>query len=356
MLDIRVASRAGSPLDAPLSARFGPNGGDIGRGADCTLVLPDPERRISRRQALISVRGDRYFIRSVGSGSGVEVDGATLAPEVDVALEPGAQIRIGSYLLEVELPPAARDDPLALLEAEAKARRVGTFADLLGGGEPQPAAPVQVDVVVGETGAQPMAPDPLRELFAGLGVPALGPAARTPQQLRVLGELLRALVDGTLELLAARSVAKRELGAGVTQLVTRHNNPLKFSPDADAALALLLGPPQRGFMAPVAAVRDAFGDLRAHQIAVLAGMRAALEAVLARFDPQTLEQRLAPAGLWEQLLPANRKAKLWEQYGERYAEIVGEVEDDFEALFGRAFLQAYEKQIAQLADKADGEA
>jgi FHA domain-containing protein len=351
MLEIRVVSRAGVPLDAPLSARFGPDGGDIGRGADCTLVLPDPERRISRHQAVITARAERYFIRSVGSGSPVEIDGRTLAPDADAALEAGAQIRIGGYLLEVA-PPPARDDPLAMLEAEAKLRRFGAFADLLDAAEPSPAA-VEVDVVVGDSGVRLV--DPFDELFAGLGVPALGPAARTPQQLRVVGELLRALIGGTLELLAARNVAKRELGAGVTQLLTRHNNPLKFSPDVDAALALLLGPPQRGFIAPVLAVQDAFADLRAHQIAVLAGMRAALEAVLARFDPQTLEQRLAPAGLLDQLLPANRKAKLWEQYGVQYADIVGEAEGDFETLFGRAFLQAYEKQIAQLAAPPDAD-
>ncbi|HEV7914425.1 MAG TPA: type VI secretion system-associated FHA domain protein, partial [Albitalea sp.] len=93
---------------------------------------------------------------------------------------------------------------------------------------------------------------------------------------------------------------------------------------------------------------DAFDDLRAHEIAVLAGMRAALEAVLARFNPETLESRLAAKGMWDNLVPATHKARLWERYTEQHAEIMQEIEDDFDSLFGRAFLDAYEEQLARL--------
>ncbi|HJW12129.1 MAG TPA: type VI secretion system-associated FHA domain protein, partial [Albitalea sp.] len=105
----------------------------------------------------------------------------------------------------------------------------------------------------------------------------------------------------------------------------------------------------RGFVAPLAAMADAFGDLRAHELAVLSGMRAALDEVLARFDPAALEQQLTPKGRWDNLLPGSREAKLWEHYGERYAQMMREVEDDFDSLFGRAFRQAYETQLAELA-------
>jgi type VI secretion system FHA domain protein len=180
--------------------------------------------------------------------------------------------------------------------------------------------------------------------------------ASSPQQMRLIGALLRAAIAGTLQLLAARTIAKRELGAEGTRLQSRENNPLKFSPDVDAALLRLLGPPERGFVAPLPAVGDAFGDLRAHQVAVLAGMRAALDAVLERFDPEVLAVRLAPKGMLDNLVPATRKAKLWEQYSERYAEILREVEDDFDTLFGNAFLQAYKAQLAELARAPDAAA
>ena len=41
-------------------------------------------------------------------------------------------------------------------------------------------------------------------------------------------------------------------------------------------MQLLRGVPTPGFRAPAKAMRDAFDDLRAHQLGVMAGMRAAL--------------------------------------------------------------------------------
>jgi FHA domain-containing protein len=175
------------------------------------------------------------------------------------------------------------------------------------------------------------------------------------ERLQRVGALLRAMTQGTLELLTARMVAKRELGAASTQLRTRENNPLKFSPDVDTALAHLLGPAERGFLDPQTAVHEAFDDLRAHQVALLAGMRAAIDSVMSRFDPAALEKRLAPGGALENLIPANRRARLWSAYGGEYARIVGEVEDDFDALLGRAFLNAYQAQLQALAaDRKSG--
>jgi FHA domain-containing protein len=144
-------------------------------------------------------------------------------------------------------------------------------------------------------------------------------------------------------------VAKRELGAAGTQLRTRENNPLKFSPDPDAALSHLLGPSERGFLEPRLAVQEAFDDLRAHQVALLAGMRAALDAVMSRFDPAALEKRLSRGSALDQLIPANRRARLWSSYSDEYARIVSEIEDDFDALLGSAFLKAYQAQLQALA-------
>ena len=347
MIAIRVVSRAGEVPATPLAAVFGDAGGDIGRGADCTLVLPDPERRISRRHARVACRGGRHFISQVSISSPVELDGVPLAPEVEHVLEAGSTIRIGPYLLQAERGPS--DEPAARPE------RASVFRDLFHGTGSDASASHstlrgELDLVIGEPTGDDQAPtaptDAGEALFAGLGVNP--PAGRSAQQAQLIGALLRATLAGTLELLAARSIAKRELGASPTLLRTRENNPLKFSPDVDAALAHLLGPPQRGFVPPLEAVADAFADLRAHELAVLAAMRAALEAVVARLDPQALQERLAPQRLLGSMVPLQRKARLWEAYGEQHAQIVQEIEGDIDSLFDRAFRQAYEAQLARL--------
>ncbi|HEX6708650.1 MAG TPA: type VI secretion system-associated FHA domain protein TagH [Albitalea sp.] len=358
MIAIRVVSRAGEAIGPSLSARFGEAGGDIGRAADCTLVLPDPERRISRKHVQVAWRGGVHFVRLISTNLTVELDGVPLAPGMEYPLQDGSRMRIGPFLLqtEAEAAPAPPDaDVFGLFGAPGGGARPSVFHDLLHAAAPAaPAAPspVHVDLVVGDPtgagarpGAQATPADLVQALYAGLRIPL--PENATTAQTHLVGALLRAALEGTLALLAARSIAKRELGASPTIPQSRANNPLKFSPNADAALTRLLGGAQRGFIPPVAALRDAFDDLRAHDVAVLAGMRAALEAVLARFDPDTLEARLAAKGMWDNLVPVNHRAKLWERYTEQHADMMREIDDEFDSLFGRAFLQVYEAQLAR---------
>lgn len=184
----------------------------------------------------------------------------------------------------------------------------------------------------------------------GLGVPSLQIDALTPELMKLVGQLLHESAKGTVDLLVARAALKREIRAEVTMIVARENNPLKFSPSVEVALTHLLTPPARGFMPPAPAMRDAYDDLRAHQFGFVAGMKAALEGVLKRFDPAILESKLTQKSVINSLLPATRKAKLWEVFQELYGQISEEAAEDFHDLFGREFLRAYEAHIDQLKD------
>ena len=188
----------------------------------------------------------------------------------------------------------------------------------------------------------------LPALLAGLATPGLRLDALTPDTMQLLGQLLRESLRGTVELLVARAALKREMRAEMTMIVSRENNPLKFSPTVEVALQHLLGPPAPGFMPAATAVRDAFDDLRAHQLGVMAGMRAALDGVLQRFNPQQLEGKLTRKSAIDSLIPSTRKAKLWEAFNELFAQLQTEAQDDFDELFGKAFLKAYEDQLDRL--------
>lgn len=186
-------------------------------------------------------------------------------------------------------------------------------------------------------------------LRQGLGVDGLPITALTPELMVLIGQLLHEATRGTVDLLVARAALKREVRAAVTMIVARENNPLKFSPSVDVALAHLLGPPARGFMPPALAMRDAYDDLRAHQFGFLAGMRAALEGVLLRFQPAALEAKLTQKSVLDSLLPSGRKARMWDLFNELYGQISAEASDDFHELFGKAFLRAYQAHIDELA-------
>jgi predicted component of type VI protein secretion system len=368
MIGIQVVSRAGATPSTPTTAWFGAAGGDIGRGAECTLPLPDPERHISRRHAVVALRNGHYVLQSLSSNVALVLEGVTLAPGDEAPLAAGMCITLGVYTLQVLDEPEPLSLPRQSLAAAPAAKPSAPAAPVAVSPLAPPAQAdatpsdnerAEVEFVVGDTGEMARSAiaaqtDWARALQQGLGVTTGG---LEPEHARRVGELLRAMTRGTLELLTARMVAKRELGAAATQLRTRENNPLKFSPDVDAALTHLLGPSERGFLAPQVAVTEAFDDLRAHQVALLAGMRAALDTVMSRFDPNTLEKRLAPAGALENLIPANRRARLWSAYAEEYARIVSEIEDDFDALLGRAFLKAYQAQLQALeVDRKRGDA
>ncbi len=187
-----------------------------------------------------------------------------------------------------------------------------------------------------------------RAFEQGAGLSPLPDEALTPELMGIIGRLLRGSVDGTLRLMSARAATKQELRAGVTVIQNRHNNPLKFTLDGQAALEQMLRPPMRGFMPATEAVQDAMDDLLGHAVGTMAGMRAALQGVLARFTPGQLEAALSEPSMLDKLLPMNRHAKLWELYLAHHARVKTEAEDRFDDLFGAAFVKAYEEQLALL--------
>ena len=171
----------------------------------------------------------------------------------------------------------------------------------------------------------------------------------TPELMRVLGSTLRQAVEGTLQLSAMRTLVKQELHVPVTTIRAKDNNPLKFAPDATAALAQMLQPPMRGFMAAPEAMRDAMTDLLGHAVGSMEGMRAAMQGILERFEPARLEAQLAAGGVLDKLMPGNRRAQLWALYLQHYGRISDSAREDFDELFGKAFVKAYEDHADRVA-------
>jgi FHA domain-containing protein len=503
MMVIRAVSFKGQPIGGQLAARFTESGGTIGRGESSVLMLPDPDRYISRTHAIISFQAGGFVITDNGTKNPIILNGRPMGPGSQARLSDGDEIKLGGYVLEVSLAaqrapqvaageiPVAREpvaspigplpipsdpfadllrpapprpappsgnwpgsapavtpapqslppDPLAGLHGkdpkvddllglkpsgvpdllapdaplgrsllEQESSRAVDPLELLGGSarsvspstapsdrghevfthfippaarvdpaveiRPEPAAPVVAPLPSPAPSPVPspvldarpsMDPRPvpspapmvslpadaslLQAFLEGAGIAdARLPSGLTPELMRMVGALLREAVQGTLDLLRVRGLMKSEMRADVTMIMPTDNNPLKFSPTAEAALLQLLSPQGHGFTPPLPAMQNAYADLRAHQLGVLAGMRAALEEVLARFSPEELQRRLADASMLDSVLPINRKAKQWDLFVERYEEVASDAREDFNAAFGKAFRRAYEAQVKQLRD------
>ena len=164
-----------------------------------------------------------------------------------------------------------------------------------------------------------------------------------PETAAILGQILFTVVQGTVDALRARDEVKSQFRLAVTRVRERDNNPLSFSVDAADAINTLLSRRSSGFLPPLEAFQRAFDDIRAHQVAMLVGMRAGFENLLERFDPDNLQTDFDKTAKRSSVLAMGRP-KYWDMYKDYYEGLRGDRDDAFRRLFGEEFALAYEKQ------------
>jgi type VI secretion system FHA domain protein len=184
----------------------------------------------------------------------------------------------------------------------------------------------------------------LTELLQGAGLP---PQQISSEVLRDLGQALRVVVQGVMDVLHARTDIKTQFRLPITRVQSSLNNPLKLSPNVEAALYTLLVEKNSAYLPTSKSFEDAFRDIRHHQMALLGGVREAFDHMLATFDPERLETEL-DSGARRGLLRMGGKSRFKEQYAVRFAALMSDRDGSFRRLFGDCFGEAYEKQLEQL--------
>lgn len=219
--------------------------------------------------------------------------------------------------------------------------------------ELQPVPPTENTVAPGHPPAPPP-PVPQREDLAfrafleGAGASHMDvPVEDMPMLMAKIGAAYRELVEGTREVLMTRSSIKGEFRINQTTLGAGKNNPLKFSMTADKALEAMVKPPEKGYLDADDAAHQAMRDIKAHEVAMVSGMEAALKGVLARLNPEKLAAKIESGGGLGALLKG-KKARYWEVYETMYAKISEEAEEDFHELFAKEFARAYQAQLDRL--------
>ncbi|WP_311239972.1 MULTISPECIES: type VI secretion system-associated FHA domain protein TagH [unclassified Xanthomonas] len=162
-----------------------------------------------------------------------------------------------------------------------------------------------------------------------------------------LPALFTAMTAGLMDVLHARAELKNSLRLPVTLIQRTENNPLKFAATVDEAVARLLAPADAGYLSGVAAIDDAMEDIGRHQLALLAGMRAAFEHVFAQFDPARFE---ADAAGYSMLSAWGNRP--WRRYAHYYNGLLSDPDERFRRLFGEEFAHAYEQQMARTKAQA----
>jgi len=355
----------------------------IGRDATCTLALEDPLKHISRVHVELEEEDGTYWMSVVSKVNPVMVKGRRYGPGTRLTLNSGDSFEMGEFEVQVLLPEKPR--PAEPPEAEKKSL-IGMFTEDESAAEPAPLPPPEAGIfdeptfvnadeptyigpavkppapippAAAPSARPPSAPAPtagaamnqaLRVFLEGAGMPHkdLSPA-QSQRLLHDCGAVLRAAVEGLMMLLIARGEMRKEFEAEErTMVAARDNNPLKLMADPHEAMQFILDPTDStgGFLDPVRAIGDACEDLRAHELALMAGMRAAILGALRRLDPQVLEKAFdkSPGGF----SLASRKSKLWETFVAEQRKLAQDGQEDFNKVFGRDFMSAYHAQLRRL--------
>jgi type VI secretion system protein len=186
-------------------------------------------------------------------------------------------------------------------------------------------------------------------MSAGLDAASARAAAAVPGLHVILGTLLGVTIQGMLDVLKARTEIKSQFRVPVTSMRPVENNPLKFSANSAQALQSLLAGRNPAYLGPVEALSEGFQDIKAHQIAVMAGMRAAFDSMVQRFDPEELAERFQKRIKQASFIGGlSGKGRYWEMYSDFFEELTQDADANFQRLFGDKFAQAYEDQMRRL--------
>lgn len=195
--------------------------------------------------------------------------------------------------------------------------------------------------------AAPVTTDAARAFFVGAGADDIVITdAELAATMHRLGEVMKIMIEGLREILMTRASIKGEFRMERTQISAGGNNPLKFSLSPEHAVETILRPKAKGYLDGAAAVREALDDIKAHEVAMVTGMEAAIKDVLARLSPKAVEDRAGGGGGLSVL--SNRKAKMWDEYEKLYASLAEQADQDFNEFFAKEFARAYQAQLERL--------
>ena len=333
-LVLEVAGPKGHGLGEARRKVFDGAGGRIGRAPDCDWVLAN--RYVSRHHATVSFVDGAFCIASVGE-NGVAINDVSMKlPRLEPrVLASGDRLYIDEFEIIVSIADASREDDLNSEPAQwelATAIHRSAAAPV----STEPAAAERAQVAGGAF-----------DVAAFLRAAGLDPRTFPPEMTPVLGQIVRLVAQGMIDVLGARAQFRSQFHLPLTRVRASQNNPLKFAPTAEEALTAMFHTRARGYLQPLEAFEDAFDDIRFHLLATLAGMRAGLESMLKRLDPKRLQQ-LSDRRYTGLLARFGAKRRYWDRYVDLFEEMTGNADAVFQQTYGEEFSSAYEQQLEEL--------
>lgn len=396
-LKLTITSAHNDLMGDDVVREFGEGGGTIGRALQNDWILPDPDKFISGKHAIIDARGGAWYLADVSTnGVYVNNDVEPLGRGNPRRLYDGDRLRMGDFEFTVQLdegedlevpqqPLSVVNDNLGLMVPEDPLKTgiqlldeeeiTGdeAFRSTLFGSSPKPVAPPRRTKA--PLAAKPRLKPKQRprrnsgdlsaeqlfgEFLAALGIARddIHPSVDMGDVMQNAGSVMRELVAGMAELMMCRTNVKTMFHLDQTTVLPHHNNPLKLSRNTTDSLKQLLVGRDGEYLGPQDAVREVCRDLKFHHDAIIEAMSAAVRGFAEHFNPIELQDTFERTGSRKPLIEALGKLKFWNQYCDLYPELMQSEDGQLPAQFGDEFLRNYEKCLAdsKRVDRKDSEA
>jgi type VI secretion system protein len=180
---------------------------------------------------------------------------------------------------------------------------------------------------------------------AGIDPAALSPEAQAMLPL-VAGQLLRETIVGLGDLARARTSGPLGTVVAALPLSPGHiSNPLRSSASVEQSLLRLFEAQGRLFGGPVDSLRDVMQETRDHELAVVAGMRAGVEAIFGQLAPATIADQFEQGRARQLAAGQDPRPKYWEHYSEFFRLLTQPTGGDS---LPRAFTDAFEQEYGRV--------
>ena len=147
-LSIKILKKVGSRADMIASRSWPHSKITIGRGEECTLVLEDPKKHVSRVHVELEERSEGvYGMTVVSKVNPVFINGKRQGPGSQLELHAGDRFELGEYELELLAPPGSARTVFPTSEVEETTRPNNPMLQVPGGGSPRPEKTVPVEAI-----------------------------------------------------------------------------------------------------------------------------------------------------------------------------------------------------------------
>lgn len=161
------------------------------------------------------------------------------------------------------------------------------------------------------------------------------------------GSVVRETITGMMKILSTRNTIKNEFRMNITTIQPVENNPLKFSATTDDAIENMFIRKGVSYKKPVEAIRDGFEGIAEHQVAIIAGIKAAYGSIIDHLNAESLEN-MFKVNNFVRRIPFFKKYYNWIRFESYCKELSEDTDNSFQNLFGDEFVRAYEDHLQKL--------